>query len=274
MASAGNIVEADHAEVAPYCPTRRSQGIQNAECDHVAETEGRRWRVIESENGPQRLDATAAVERCRHGQRGVLCDAGGIERQPVAGDTLSRDDVAVAAAEKGDAPVAERQQPLGGHACTQHIVGHDCAQPSARQPAHDLDDRHVPIGHGRRLSGVGAHGRAEDEAGRAMLAHGLHDPPLACRVLVCVGHQRDIASGLKRLFQADRQLREEGVGEVVDDHGDHIAGSATKIGGVAVIDVAETVDRVLDPTAGLALDERAVTQHQRDSRSRHAGGAG
>ena len=170
--------------------------------------------------------------------------------------------------------MAEREQPLDGHARAQRIVGRDRAQPRARQPAHHLDHRSVPVGHRRDLPGLAAQGGAEDEAGRAMLAHGLHDPPLALGVLAGVGHERDVAGGLQRLLQADRQLREERVGEVVDDHGDHVAGLAAQIGGAAVVDVAEALDRLLDAVPGLPLDQRAVAQHERDGRAGHAGGAG
>ena len=74
--------------------------------------------------------------------------------------------------------MAERQQPLGSHAHTKRIVGNDRTQSNARQPTHDLDHGGVPLGHRCGLSDLGAHGRAEDEAGRAVLAHGLHDAPL------------------------------------------------------------------------------------------------
>ena len=274
VARAGDIVEADHAEVAAHHSPRFVQGIQNAEGHHVAEAESRCRGLFEIEDAPQCVHAAAAVERCRHDQGGIRHDAGRLQREAVAAHSLGGDAGGVAAAEKGDAPVAERQQSLGGHARAQDIVGHDRTQPSVRHPAHDLDDRHVPIGHGPRLPDAGAKGRAEDEAGRAVLAHGLHDPALACRVLPGVGHERDVAGGFQRLFQPDSELREEGVGQVVDDHGDHVAGLASEIGGVAVVDVAEAVDRFLDPAPGLALDERAVAQHQRDGRARHAGGTG
>ena len=75
---------------------------------------------------------------------------------------------------------------------------------------------------------------------------------LAHRIFGGVGDERHDAGRLEDPLDADREFGEEGVGEVVDDHADDVGLRLAQIGGAAVVDVAEILDRLAHLAGGLA----------------------
>ena len=94
----------------------------------------------------------------------------------------------------------------------------------------------------RKASGDRAARRRHDEAGDALLHQRLQHLVLAHRILGGVGDERHDAGRLEDALDADRQLRIEGVGQVVDDHADDVGLRLAQIGGAAIVDVADIVD--------------------------------
>ena len=154
------------------------------------------------------------------------------------------------------------------------IVRRNHRDTAFRQAAHGEYDRHArhfqPSERGRRCA---ARGR-DDEAGDALFHKRFQNLFLAYRVLRRVGDEGHDSGRLEDTLHADRQFGEERIGEVVDDHADDIGMGLAQIGGAAVVDVADILDRLAHLDRGLRPDQPAALEHERHCRFGHAGLAG
>ena len=165
-------------------------------------------------------------------------------------------------------------QMSGGEIGAAMIVGRDHRDAAFRQAAHGEDHRNA-----RRLQAPeGARRRAarrrDDEAGDALLHQRLQHFFLAHRILRRVGDEGHDAGRLEDALHADRQFGEKGIGEIVDDHADDVGMGLAQIGGAAVVDIADILDRLADLARGFRPDQPAALEHERYRRFGHAGFAG
>ena len=154
------------------------------------------------------------------------------------------------------------------------IVGRDHRDAAFRQAAHGEDDRHArrlqPPERARR----GAARRRDDEAGDALLHQRFQHLFLAHRIFRRVGDEGHDAGRLEDALHADRQFGEKGIGEIVDDHADDVGMGLAQIGGAAVVDIADILDRLAHLDRGFRPDQPAALQHERHRRFGHARLAG
>ena len=149
----------------------------------------------------------------------------------------------------------------GGHAAIRHA-------------AHGEHDRDAGLAHPVERLGGGAAGGRDDEAGNALLHHRLQHLLLADRIFGGVGDEGNDTGRLEDALHADGELGEEGVRQVVDDHADDVGMRLAQIGGAAVVDIADILDRLADFCRRLGADQAAALEDQRNCRLRHAGFAG
>jgi hypothetical protein len=83
--------------------------------------------------------------------------------------------------------------------------------------------------------------------------------------------QRRVSGLREHALDRHEQLHEKRVREVVDHHADRGAAPAAQICCSAVVDISEALSRLAHLFGSLRLDFRALLEHQRDSRFRHAG---
>lgn len=154
------------------------------------------------------------------------------------------------------------------------VVGRDYRDAALRQPAHGEDHRDARRFQATEGIRPGATRRRHDEAGDILLHQRFQHLFLAHRIFGRVGDERHDARRLENAFHADRELREEGIGQIVDDHADDVGMSLAQVGGAAVVDITDILDRLADPVRRFRPDQPAALKHQRHGRLGYAGLAG
>ena len=125
-----------------------------------------------------------------------------------------------------------------------------------------------------KASGRGAFRGREQHAVDAMFLHPRDKAGLAFRRFPGIGDEGDPARLIERIVDASREFRVERIGDLADDQPDRMGDARSEIGGGAVIDVAERVDRGLHSGPRRFGDQRAVAQNERNRRRRHTRVAG
>ena len=116
-----------------------------------------------------------------------------------------------------------------------------------------------------------AFGGAQQQPVDAMLTHPLDEAVLASRQFPGICEKRNPPGAIQRVVHPRGQFGVERVGDLADDEPDRIGIARAEIGGGAVIDIAQRVDRGLDARAGGLCGERIVAQDEGHRRRRNAG---
>ena len=178
------------------------------------------------------------------------------------------------AAEEGEAPVALADEVRGCQRSTAMVVGRDRRNAAVGQAPHDEYDRNVGrLDHAERVGGGAVRGR-DDQAGDALLHQRFQHFLLPHRVFGGVGDEGNDAGRLEHALDADRHFGEERVGQVVDDHADDVGMGLAQIGGAAVVDVADVLDRLAHPDHRFGANKPAALKDERYRRFGHARLAG
>ena len=178
----------------------------------------------------------------------------------------------------GDAPVAQAEQVPAEQVRAAAVVGkhrvrvghlaaaHDHARALAAQPARLLRQLLQVVRIADRAAG-------QDHRVGALPAQHLDVPELAAGVAQRVAQDDQPLPGRRHLLDAGDDLREVGVGDVVDDDTDQPGRRDAQRLRVGVPDVAELPDRVLDARSRLCGDRIPAVEHARHGGRRHVGHA-
>ena len=265
----GDVVETDDCDVA----ARPEPAIDEA--DHDPE----RAEIVMAKNGgrlvrscpEQSPDRFRAVLPGRH----AVDDRA--ERQPVARQGLverlrpvARRRNPPSAADEGDPLVAEPDQVLGGESHTEPKIRADMIGVLRPSPPQHLNDRNALAAQLVEACGRGALGRREQDAVDAVLAHPRDEPLLPRRRFRRVGEKRHPPGLVQRLVDPRRQFGVEGVSDLADDEADRVRQARPEIGGGAMVDIAESVDRSLDLGPRRLGHQRTLSQDERNGGGRNS----
>lgn len=164
------------------------------------------------------------------------------------------------------------QMPDGSHGAGV-VVGGQRRNMGAGNVANDQHNRHAARNEWRKIGRFRAARRRDNQPGNAVFAHRGHHFALPLDLFTRVGEKLNEAGRLHDGIDADRQFRKEAVGQIVDDDADDLGLRLAKIGGAAVIDIAEIADGGIYLGARRLVDQRTALENERHGRLRHAGGA-
>ncbi len=176
--------------------------------------------------------------------------------------------------DKGDMTVAEFQQVLGRQLATEKVVGADKVDRHIRHRSYHQNGGHMAPLQALEKAVGGGLGSADHHAGGAVALQRVHKLLLPCRRLLTVGKKQHQIVMLHLLAQSRRHLCIEGVGNIVQQQTDLIAALVAQVGGSLVVDIAELVDGLEYPLAGVVGDASLVAQGHGDGGGGNAQMAG
>jgi hypothetical protein len=267
----GDVVVADHREVASRLEPDPAQAEHHPERDEVVEADRRGRRVGQRQQLADPFGAVLARRRAGDEAARVGRQPVRLERLAIALAPLDRARDPLVAAEHRDAAVAERDEVLGREIAAEAVVVPGEVHRHSGDPARDHDAGHAPAQDALERGRLGADRGGEDEAVGVVLAHRRDEAVLALRRLARVGEEDGAADLAQRQLDGGGQLGEIGIGELVDGDADGLRLLGPEARRAAVVDVAELRRRFEDAPARLVGDQRAFAQHERDRRGRDAG---
>ena len=153
---------------------------------------------------------------------------------------------------------------FGGAGGAAHIVGDNQRGAGADDPSDRQHHRQPGVQPGD-FRGIGVERRTQDQPGGAVFAHRAHDFGLAHHVLGRVGDEGNEPRILQRALDADGELGEKGIAEIVDHHADDVGSRPSQAGRAPVVDVAKRVHRPGHALTGFILDERTFILRTSDT---------
>ena len=265
-----NIVEADHRAVLAGDEPAIAEPDEDADGAKVVVADDRR-RVAPAAD-EQALDRPLALLA---GGQAIddRSDRQAVPRQRLAIGlrAVARRRSVPSAADERNATVAELDQMFGGQPHAEAEVGADMVMVAPPEATQDLDDRHIEPMQTLDDLRIGSFRGAQQQPVDAMLAHPLDEAVLTRRRLAGIGEKRHPAGAIERFIGSRRQFGIERIGDFADDEPDGVGVARPEVGGGAIIDIAERVDRGLHARAGRRRGQRIVAQHERHGGGRNAG---
>eukprot|EP01136_Pigoraptor_vietnamica_P000691 Opistho-1_new@26323 len=272
MLGAGQIVEADQADIVGHAQAASMQGQGRAE-SHL---------VIGGKNGAEGL---AAVDQpfnghqpaflevlARHHQRRLVAHAGRLQCRPVAAQALGRIGVDRVAGDEGDLAMAQAQQMMGGQAGAFEVVEVQRIQAGCAQRAAGDDGRDVLGQAAQRL--VGQPAVQDDLAVDAARAQGVDAALLFLDVPVPADEQGAVARLAEFFLDAAQGHAVEGAVDRLRDHAYAQGAAAGQAAGDRVGNEAQLGDRAVHRLALLGADHGRAVEDAGDRARRHAASLG
>ncbi len=91
-----------------------------------------------------------------------------------------------------------------------------------------------------------------------MLTHRSNHLTLTINAFRCIGEKLHITCRLHDAINTNGKLGKEAVGQIIDHKPDNLRFRLPEIGGRAIIDIAEFLDRFLNLSPGLGMNQRTI----------------
>ena len=176
-----------------------------------------------------------------------------------------------ASADERDPTVPQLNQMFGRELHAEPEIGADMIVVAPSEAAQHLNHRNAETSQTLDDFRICAFGGAQQQPVDAMLTHPLDEAVLASRRFPGICEKRNPAGAIQRVVHPRGQFGVERVGDLADDEPDRIGMARTEIGGGAIVDIAERVDRGLHARSRRLCGERIVAQDERHRRRRNAG---
>ena len=257
------VVEADDRDRA--LKPERAQGVECGGGDEVLSGEEGRRRVGEREQLPHRRVHTRRICEVRALERRVLGDAQRRERIAIALQSRLRRVQLCPIGEEPDAAMTAL-----GHAADRSrrglgIVGEYGVRVEEGGRAVDEDEGEARVALAREVAVI-LPGGDDDQAVDAPRAERERELALEVRALVRARREREDAPGARDVLDRAVHVREEGVGDVLEDEADarrHAIGAAQRAGRI-VTPVPEHADRLVHAPGEVGIDRALAVDDARD----------
>ena len=267
---AGDIVEADQRDIVGHVQLAPVQRQRGAEGHLVVGGEDGGVGLAAVEQPLHRHAAAFLVELARQHQAGVEGQAGGFQRGAVAAQALAGVGVAGVARDEGDAPVAQREQVVGGQSRALEVV--ECQRVQARRLQAAARHHHrQALRVGRQRCVRQAPGEHDDAVDAARTQH-LDAARFLRHAPVAADEQRAVAGARELFLDAAQRAAEEGAVDGLRHHAHAQRAPAGQPARHRVGHEAQLRDGLVDGPALVVADHRGAVEDARDRARRHARG--